>query len=54
MKVNLNLRESGTLCHALLHYMKACDPQLNKQPQWILDLYEKIAECNDKLMRKSK
>ena len=47
--ISLTLNESGTLCHALLQYMLTTGG-VETQTQWMLDLYEKIAAANDKLM----
>jgi hypothetical protein len=50
--VTLNTSESGTLCHVL---MKAINDSggIYKQPEWIIALYNKLADANDKLMSKS-
>lgn len=46
--VELNLNESGTLCHVLMRAILASGGT-EKQPQWIIDLYTKLAVANDKL-----
>lgn len=52
VKVPLTLMESGTLCHLMMRAFHDSKMPLEQQPQWLLDLYEKLAEANDKLMRK--
>ena len=49
--VKLTLMESGTLCHVLMDKFLACGG-LEAQPPWVIQLYEKIAVANDKLMEK--
>ena len=44
-QVSLTLNESGTLCNLLMRGIV----QTNNPPEWILDLYEKLANANDKL-----
>jgi hypothetical protein len=53
--VELTLNESGTLCHLLMQAMivgpdgKSNPANVDKQPAWIVALYEKLAAANDKL-----
>lgn len=51
VKVPLTLEESGTLCHILMGTFLSSGG-INKQPEWALDLYQKLAKANDKLMGK--
>lgn len=46
--VELNLNESGTLCHLLMQSILAAGGT-EKQPAWVLELYTKLAVANDKL-----
>ena len=46
----LDLQESGTLCHMMLHAFDSAGG-IRNQPLWLLALYEKLAALNDKLMR---
>ena len=53
VKVGLSLMESGTLCHLLMRSINESGGP-GSQPEWVIDLYEKLAKANDKLMGKSK
>ena len=53
VKVLITLQESGALCHALMSVFLGSGG-INSQPEWALDLYQKLAEVNDKLMGKVK
>lgn len=46
--VRLSKMESGTILHALIDYANKCGG-VDKQPQWFLDLYERISILNEKL-----
>jgi len=43
--VRLNLNESGFLCNLMMEKIAGRDVQ-----QWALDLYERLAKANDRLM----
>jgi hypothetical protein len=53
--VDLTLTESGALCHLLMQSMivgpdgKSNPSNVEKQPAWVLALYEKLSTANDKL-----
>lgn len=46
--IELTLNESGTLCNLLMRSILDAGGT-SKQPQWVLDLYTKLAVANDKL-----
>ena len=46
VKVELNLVESGTICHQLLQAMLVAGGTANV-PKWYVELYNKMCEVND-------
>jgi hypothetical protein len=44
--VRLNLNESGFLCNLMMEKIAGSDV-----PQWAVDLYGRLANANDRLMR---
>lgn len=52
VSVKLNTIESGTLCHLLMKAMNDSGG-IYKQPEWVIVLYNKLVDANDKLMGKS-
>jgi len=51
-RVELDLTESGTLCHLLMAHILVTGGLL-KQPDWVIILYKKLAQANDRIMGKS-
>ena len=49
--VKLTLQESGTLCHLVMREINICGGPDQVLP-WVIELYEKLAKQNDKLMGK--
>ena len=49
INVELNLNETGTLCHLLMQTFLRSGGTSN-QPSWAIELYTKLATANDKLM----
>jgi hypothetical protein len=50
--IELNLQESGTLCHALMRMLMDCGYPGKPQPAWAILLYEKLGRANDQIMGK--
>jgi hypothetical protein len=50
--LELNLQESGTLCHAFMRMLMDCGYPGKPQPAWALQLYDKLATANDQIMGK--
>ena len=50
--VELNLAESGVLCHALLAAINRDSRGMQGVPPWVSALYDKLCYANDKLMGK--
>ena len=48
VSLELNLNETGTLCHILMARILDAGGTEN-QPAWVLELYTKLAVANDKL-----
>lgn len=46
--VHLTFNESGTLCHLLMRGI-VDSGGTTKQPEWVIELYTKLAVANDKL-----
>lgn len=51
-KIELNLAESGVLCHALLAAINRDSRGMQGVPPWVSTLYDKLCYANDKLMGK--
>lgn len=51
LPIELTLQESGLLCHILMGAIRAHGKVETELP-WILELYGKLSQLNDKLMGK--